>query len=225
MKTLQELLNIQDSAWPIVQDLAQRAIRPVELLPPSHTRAEVLLQIQVTTRSPLGAIAYETGGILVDYGWLRLLGSGHPKLTRTLPGWNTDRANGFYLVADDAIGGFFALNGGTLGDDIHNLYYFAPDTLDWFPMKIGYTDFLHWVCLENMSLFYKNFRWPSWASDMAALQTDRCMMTFPPLWMEDGWLPSAQRRQVPVTEAWEMQMDFRDQLNTPRDLSDHNQSI
>jgi hypothetical protein len=30
--------------------------------------------LQVSTRSPLGAIALHTGGLLVDHGWLRVLG-------------------------------------------------------------------------------------------------------------------------------------------------------
>ena len=35
----------------------------------------------------------------------------------------------FLLVADGAIGGFFAPNRGALGADVKNVYYFAPDTL------------------------------------------------------------------------------------------------
>lgn len=73
---------------------------------------------------------YGTGGILVDGGWLRMLGSGHPKLTRNIAMWNNGRSNGFCLVADDAVGGFFALNGGAFGDDLGSVYYLAPETLD-----------------------------------------------------------------------------------------------
>jgi len=39
-------------------------------------RKSALVAVQVTTRSPMGAIIYETGGILVDHGWIRILGSG-----------------------------------------------------------------------------------------------------------------------------------------------------
>jgi hypothetical protein len=141
MLPIDELINVQDPGIAKIREWMRNAVNPCEVLPPSAQREEVLVQTQVTTRSTMGAIAYETGGILIDGGWLRFLGSGHPKLSRTLPGWNHGRSSGFYLVADDAVGGFFAMNGGAFGDDMKNMYYWPPDSLDWKPMKIGFTDF------------------------------------------------------------------------------------
>lgn len=43
-----------------------------------------LLATQVTTRSPMGAVVYHTGGILVDHGWIRILGAGECKLMITI---------------------------------------------------------------------------------------------------------------------------------------------
>src|SRR5689334_17854253 len=107
----------------------------------------------------MGAVVYETGGILIDNGWLRVLGSGHDRLTRTMPRWNEGRADGFYLVADDAVGGFFAINGGALGPDAKNLYYFAPDSLEWEPLNFGYSTFLQWACAGPLEKFYEWIRW------------------------------------------------------------------
>jgi Protein of unknown function DUF2625 len=143
---LEKLIDIVDPALPLVRQWLANAVRPVEMLPPSPARDAALLETQVTTRSPMGAVVHETGGILIDHGWVRFLGSGHERLTRTLPGWNCNRADGFYLVADDAVGGFFAINGGAFGDDVKNIYYFAPDALRWEPLKIGYSSFLEWAC-------------------------------------------------------------------------------
>src|ERR1044071_7443416 len=48
----------------------------VTVLPRQDATARACLEaLQATTRSPLGAIAHETGGMLIDHGWLRLLGS------------------------------------------------------------------------------------------------------------------------------------------------------
>src|SRR5215813_320832 len=92
-RPLQELLNTDEPAWPLVQSWLQEATSPVEVLPPSDpARGEALVATQVTTRSPMGAIIYETGGLLVDRGWLRLLGSGHTRLPRSLPAWNLGRS-------------------------------------------------------------------------------------------------------------------------------------
>ncbi len=87
MRPLSELVNTEDPGINLIREWMRGAVNECELLPPSEQREHVLLQTQVTTRSPMGAIAYETGGILVDGGWLRFLGSGNPRLTRTVPGW------------------------------------------------------------------------------------------------------------------------------------------
>jgi hypothetical protein len=213
MKTLGELLDDSDPALPVVREWVANAARPVELLPPSADRGELLVRTQVTTRSPMGAVVHETGGILVDHGWLRILGSGHPRLTRTLPGWNQDRGNGFYLVADDAVGGFFVINGGTLGTDPGNLYYFAPDSLEWEPLGFGYSVFLQWVFSEKYSQFSEGLRWLGWESAVAALSGDRCVMSYPPLWTKES-ANSPKRFEVPVEETWGSQMDVAQQLKS-----------
>ena len=161
----------------------------------------------------MGAIVYETGGILIDHGWLRILGSGHTKLQRTLPGWNEVRSSGFYLVADDAVGGFFALNGGSLGSDLGSLYYFAPDTLAWEPMGISYSQFIPWSVSERLQKFYENARWPSWVDAVKNLHADRCFSFYPPLWSEAGATGGRTMADVPASEQWGVQMDFASQLS------------
>jgi hypothetical protein len=160
----------------------------------------------------LGAVIYETGGILVDGGWLRVLGSGHARLTRTLPGWNAGRSHGFHLVADDAVGGFFALNGGALGADPMKLYYLAPDSLDWEPMGIGYPEFLQWAFAGNLDQFYAWIRWRGWEDDVRTLHGDRCYGFYPFLFTKEGAGGCGRRAEAPVQEVWSFQMDMRKQL-------------
>ncbi|WP_431825038.1 DUF2625 family protein [Burkholderia sp. F1] len=136
MRPLNELVNERESALPSVMEWAAAATHPCEILPPADRSGEVLLALQVTTRSPLGAIAYSTGGIRVDSGYLRLLGSGHPRLTRNIVDWNDGRSAGFLLIADDVVGGFFALNGGALGEDVGSMYYLAPDQIRTFKTAV-----------------------------------------------------------------------------------------
>ncbi len=121
-------------------------------------REEVLLEVQVTTHSTLGCARLRDGRHSGDHGWLRFLGSGHPNLERTLSGWNRGRSDGLYLVADDAVGGFFALNGGAFGNDTHNVYYWPPDGLEWEPLGMGLTDFFRWSLTSRLADFYQDLR-------------------------------------------------------------------
>jgi hypothetical protein len=213
MRPLSELVNTEDPGIEKIREWVCGAVNDCVLLPPSAQREHVLLQTQVTTRSTMGAIAYETGGVLVDGGWLRFLGSGHERITRTLPGWNEGRSKGFYLVADDAVGGFFAINGGAFGEDVKNMYYWAPDALDWWPMEIGFTDFFVWSLSERLAQFYENLRWLSWREDTAQLSGDRCFSFEPPLWTKEGSLTISHREGVPVREAFDLKVHLLSQLN------------
>ena len=213
MRPLHELVNTEDPGISLIREWIRGAVNQCELLPPSSQREQVLLQTQVTTRSPMGAIAYETGGILVDGGWLRFLGSGNPRLARTLSGWNEGRSKGFYFVADDAAGGFFAINGGAFGTDIKNMYYWAPDSLDWEPMNIGFSDFFVWSLSERLAQFYETLRWSTWRADMAQLSGDRCFSFWPPLWTKEGSITSSHRGSLPTEEVFDLKLDLLRQLS------------
>jgi Protein of unknown function DUF2625 len=207
-RTLDELIDSRDPGIALVHEWVQSAESPCEILPPSGDRERVLLELQVTTRSTLGALAYDTGGLLVDRGWLRFLGSGHSRLGRTLSGWNRERGDGFLLVADDVVGGFFAINAGALGDDMGNVYYWSPDQLEWEPLRIGLTDFLHWSLTSRLAQFYRDLRWETWTTDLAQLSGDHCFSFYPPLWTEEGSTASSDRRPIPTTEAFDSKREI-----------------
>ncbi|MDR2297779.1 MAG: DUF2625 domain-containing protein [Comamonas sp.] len=209
MRSLPELISTTEPAMPMIRQWLAQARRPVELLQPSAQADEVLLGLQVTTRSPMGAIAHETGGILVDHGWLRILGSGHERLPRNLQNWNQGRAEGFLLVADDAVGGFFAINGGGLGDDPGALYYLAPDTLQWEALEVGYSDFVQWALSERLTEFYADLRWQGWEQDVLALAPDQGFGFYPFLWTSQGSVATSDRRPLPMSEIYALNIQPR----------------
>jgi len=203
MRDLDELLS-NDPAWPMVQELISAATNHVEVLPPDqNTRGEALVQTQVSTRSPMGAVIYETGGILVDHQWLRILGSGHPRLPRSLPAWN-ERLDqpGLWFVADDVLGGFFAINGGALPSAPGSMSRFSPDTRKWADLEMGYSDLLAW-CLEgDLAKFYADQRWPGWVSDVARVGGDGGFMVYPFLSAEGPRIAERTRTEVPIHELY-----------------------
>lgn len=185
---------------PLVQQWLEQGSQQFDVLEPSAARSDVLLGLQVTTRSPMGAIAYETGGILIANGWLRVLGSGNPRLNRAIVDWNAGRSNGHLLVADDVVGGFFSLNGGAFGEDLGTMYYWAPDTLEWEPLGLGYSEFLAWALSDKLSVFYEGMRWAGWEAEVQVASGDACFNFYPFLWTAQGSVTSSQRKLVSVAE-------------------------
>ena len=93
MRPLDQLINNIDPGWKLVQEWISKARNKVEILPCDTAKAkDALYKTQVTTRSPMGAIVYSTGGLLIDGGWIRILGSGSTRLARTLPDWNKGKS-------------------------------------------------------------------------------------------------------------------------------------
>lgn len=223
MKQLEELINKEDSGWDLVQQWLKEAKNQIDILDKNSSQADsALYRTQVTTRSLLGAVIYETGGILIDNNWIRILGSGSDRLKRNLPEWNKGKSFNeygqempFVLVADDAIGGFFALNGGELSNkDLGKIFYFSPDTLEWESLELGYSDFIYWTFMGEIDKFYKGLRWKEWKEEVKKMGADRAMNFYPFLWTEYNDLKELSRKDVPIEEMWRMQMDVRNQLIT-----------
>ncbi|MDO4880453.1 MAG: DUF2625 domain-containing protein [Capnocytophaga sp.] len=223
MKSLEELIDKEDSAWKLVQEWLNEAINTYEVLPKDTKKAETeLLNSQVTTHSPMGAIIYETGGILIDNGWLRILGSGNKKLPRGLMEWNKGKSFDnygeppvFLLVADDVLGGFFAINGGALGaEGLGKMFYLAPDTLFWEPMNCGYSQFIHWALVGDIRLFYKSFYWNNWQEEISQMQGNQVFSFFPFLWSKEGKnIEKNSRKIVSIEESYALALHFQQQLS------------
>lgn len=221
MRPLNELINNKEPGWALVKEWIDSAKNKVEILPVDTLKAKDALQkTQVTTRSPMGAIVFMTGGILIDNGWIRILGSGSNRLNRTLPDWNKGKAfddfgqqPGFYLIADDVVGGFFILNGGSLGKDLGKVYYFAPDNLKYEPLDLSYSDFLNFCFSGNLSEFYRDYRWIDWEKETAIMDGTKAFNFYPPLWTKEGKdINKISRKQVPVEEQYSLNIELRKQL-------------
>ncbi|SEN38238.1 Protein of unknown function DUF2625 [Chitinophaga rupis] len=221
MRTVEELINTKEPGWQYVKEWIDSATNKVEILPCNPEKGkDALYKTQVTTRSPMGAIIYMTGGLLVDHGWIRILGSGHARLNRTLPDWNKGKTFNefgeqppYLLVADDAIGGFFAINGGVLGNDPGKVYYLAPDNLEWEAMDMTYSDFLSFCFTGDLNKFYENLRWKGWEKEVEQLDGAKVYNFYPFLWTKEGEdINTVSRKPVPAEEQYSLNMSTRVQL-------------
>eukprot|EP00667_Euglena_gracilis_P018442 EG_transcript_19595 len=238
--------DADDSALPLVRRWQRAAINHVDILPPTNSReAEAALRwLELTARTPLGAVALHTGGILVHHGWLRILGGGHrPRLARSVVQHNArcaaaltgappeaDAPLGCIVVADDVVGGVFALNGGRLSEErgtIAKVFYLSPDTLEWENTGLGYSAFLQWAFSGDLAEFYALYPFEppvdcpdlaadeavsadvQWWRDVEGLAACRSFHFTPPLWDTAGGAAIDRLRvAVPAAELFEVMVSL-----------------
>jgi len=221
MKTLEELVNKTDPAWPLIQKWIDSAKNKVEILPVDSAQAkDALYKAQVSTYATLGSVIYNTGGIMVDHGWIRILGSGSERLNRTVADWNKGKTLKEYgdnipylLIADDAVGGFFAINYGGLGPDIKNVYYLEPNTLTWQPLGAGYGEFLVFCFDSNLNSFYEGLRWKSWDQFIAKLDGNKVYNFYPYLWTKEGKdINKITKKLIPIDEQYSFNVEKQQEM-------------
>ena len=232
MRDLSELTAVADPAWPHLAEMIAGSPVDVQVLEADPAEcAATLLQLQVTTRSWLGAMTMSTGGLVADHGWLRVYGgsrapSGLPGLaqvnefpTQQAPDWQT---SGGLVIAHDVLGGAYALNlaspaaWGRPGEP-GEVTYFAPDSMTWHPLGKGHGAWLSWILSGGLERFYQDLRWPGWEAESAALAPGQGISVFPPLWSAEARhdLTATSRRPVPMRELLGLHDEFFRQLGGP----------
>ncbi|MBO0871273.1 MAG: DUF2625 family protein [Micromonosporaceae bacterium] len=223
MRTVEELMATSDPAWPeLERELAANA--EIRILPISEAAGrDCLYRLQVTARSRLGAVALHTGGLLVDHGWVRVLGgggdSGLPSLAQAneLPG--DQKPPSALLVGHDVLGGRFEVNGAdpaTIGrpGDPGEVCYFGPDTLEWESLGAPYSAWLSWLAGGATTEFYQPLRWPGWREEISGLPLSHGITVYPFLWSRQAQenLAATTRAPAPLAELFGLQADIAAQL-------------
>ena len=174
---------MQSRAWPLVKRWIDHAANDVTVLPPDATGgARVLEQLAVTERSVLGALAVHTGGLSIDYNWLRVLGG--PALLE----WQDKLEDGL-VVGHDAAGGFFAV-----GREDGEVRYLVPGSLDWVETELGHAAWVHWTLMGDVDGFYADMREDGWEAHTATLTPEQGISASGPAPMSALW--AAQRDKI-----------------------------
>lgn len=211
--TLAELIDQKDDAIHLIRQwMADSPVEARLLECSAEAGARALTALRVTTRSPLGALAYHSGGLLIDGGWLRVWGAGSAELPRAIDSWNrlstaAQRFGGGLVVADDAVGGFFAWF-----SNPRTVHYFSPDTFSWEDTERGYTDWLFLLLGDGLAAWHEELRWTGWQEEVRALDPDQGIHVSPPLVMAGPSLEARSRCAVPVEELWGVGMELATQL-------------
>ena len=209
MKPLDELLDSSGEVWRELTGRIDAAGDSASILPLQAPQGALLELLQITTGSTLGAIVYNSGGLVLDHGWVRLHGGGHEEVLAV-----AEEAPGVMVVGHDVVGGRFALNGGALRGEPGEVNYWAPDSLEWDPIGLGYTDFVHAFLGGATAEFYASLRWTTWMDDLADVQLDQGVALYPPPFSKEGQnAETVHRTVVPLDELHAMYANYAAQLN------------
>jgi len=204
IKTKEEILNVENPAWEaLVKSINSSNVRVKALDNTPEQGLNTLYRIQVTTRSYMGALILHTGGLLVDHGWLRMLGSGYKELP-SIADVNhfapvPQIQLGFIdtmIIAYDVMGGRFAVDGGGFGLGFGEVCYNGPDTLKWESMGMKHDEFIEWILEGGLDTFYANLRWHGWEQEVSNLRLDEGISASPPPYTVEGQDPNKVSRQV-----------------------------
>ncbi|MET7969109.1 DUF2625 family protein [Micromonospora sp. NPDC005305] len=202
---------MEQSAWFEISSLVAAAPYPVTVLPADARQAAACLAaLDITTRSWLGAVVANSGGLVIDHGWLRVLGSGHDGLpdvaAEMVPG------AGRLVVAFDVMGGQFAWSQAEPGVQ-PTVHYFGPEDLAWQDLELGYGDWLEAMLAGAMTQFYEGLRWPGWEAEAASVALDQGISAWPPPWTREGKdLSAVSRKPVRLAELVSVHQDAARQL-------------
>lgn len=191
------------SKFEVILTSIKESPKVVSMLPKQDARLLVIeKQYSINVESTLGAIVYNTGGIVID-GWIRIYGGGVLDFAERNKLFPYDEI----VVGEDILGGLFII----LPEG--NVAYFAPDTMEIEDMEISFEQFIYWCLHGDTDTFYVDYRWEHWQEDVKNLGPGYGMAFYPYLWAEAESFEKRHREPIPMEEIIGLEIDFFQQIH------------
>ncbi len=209
---------MNNELWNEINEMFMNSSRQVIINTESlENGAKAIDVLRITSNSVLGSVVLNSSGIVVD-NWIRVFGH-DCKSNRGIITYNNIDSSGIatkikrmLIIADDVVGGIFALNAGKFNTGIGDVWYFAPDTLDWESLGLKYSEFLAWIAQGSIDDFYSTMRWNSWKDICKKIKFDEAISIYPFLWSNELQIESADKKIVPAKELFEINQEFSGKL-------------
>lgn len=178
---------------------------------------QIRQQLHVNGQSVLGQILSHVSGASIN-GYVWLLSGADSAKSFILP--LNETAKEFYpgnklIIAYDIWGGLFALSNGDFEGDVRNVWYFAPDLLQWENLEFNYPQFIAWVCSGNLEKFYEGFLWDNMQVLTDKMKANQAVLVYPFLWAKECNMDTAEKKIVPLHELIALNADYEKKFNTP----------
>ena len=206
--------KIDNNLWQEIKNMFIKSNRKIDLnLDESKDGKKSLEILKITSESPLGSIILNTSGIVID-NWIRIFGH-DTNTSKGVIGYNEIGENGvatkitkMLIVADDVVGGIFALNAGRFSEGIGEVWYFAPDTLAWESLGMQYSEFIAWIAQGNINEFYSTMRWSTWKEECKDIKFNESILIYPFLWSNEIQLEKADKKIVSSEELFKINQEY-----------------
>ncbi|MDR1700017.1 MAG: DUF2625 domain-containing protein [Lachnoclostridium sp.] len=176
----------------------------------------ILEQLKIDPYSVLGQILVHYAGIIIN-GYLRFLGGEEKGEHSGILSFNKKVKECYdgkkLIVAHDIWGGLFAISNGDFEGDIRNIWYFAPDSLDWENLNIYYSQFVVWACDEKVKKFYQNFLWNQNERLIEKIEANQAVLMYPFLWASECEIEKANKKIVPIAELISLNANLQKAFN------------
>lgn len=175
----------------------------------------ILISMGIKENSVLGQVIANTSVVIVD-NYLRVYANGNNEDSHNIYSYNLHLEKYFgdkkLIIADDIWGGLYAINNGGFNGKQGNIWYFAPDTLEWDDLEISYSEFIAWISSSNLNEFYNLFKWQSFQRDIRDIKFNQGVLIYPFLWSNECDIETADKKIVAFNELILLNIEYKERL-------------
>ena len=206
-----------DTLWNEIKEMIDSSELDVQLFDGKKTVGERIVKLlSLNENTSLAKVILNSAGMIVN-NCIRILGQGNDNI-QSIENVNVvktglpTRIEGMLIVGLDIFGGVFAMNTIEIDNSIGDIYYFAPDTLDWESMGVKYSQFLAWALSKNIDEFYQSMQWNGWNEIAKQADFNQAILVYPFLWSKEVNINTATKNIVPFDELFALNMKYRNQF-------------
>jgi hypothetical protein len=208
-----EIMTERD-LWEEVLEMLNTSNKKIQIYNGAENIGTVEIEtMEIARNSVLGVVVLYTEGIYID-NWIRVIGqrgkhhNGIIEYNSEQMNGNSDFLRGTVVVAQDIVGGIFAINKSRFSEGQKKIWYFAPDTLEWECLDMNYAEYMAWLLQGDTDMFYDSMRWKGWEKDCKDVGFDKSFLIYPFLWSKECDLSTATKKIVPYTELININFDY-----------------
>lgn len=205
--------------WNEIVCMINKSNREIKIYGGKESEGNIELSILgLESKSILGIIVLYTSGICID-NWIRIIGQecydhkGIVSYNETNKKEKDLMLEGLLVVAQDIVGGIFAINRKRFVEGVCKVWYFAPDTLEWECLDISYDEFLEWLIQGDVDKFYSSMRWENWREECKNVNFDKVLLIYPFLWSKECDLNRGSKKAVPYEELMGINFEYSKKIN------------